>query len=148
MESTAISHITINPVSESRIEQLDVDNIQFGKLYSDHMLEARYENGEWQTPVIKPFAPLTLSPATTFMHYGQAIFEGVKAYKNPAGEPIVFRPHDNWKRFNQSARRMAMPAVPEEIFMEGIRQLIDLDRNWVPGKDGTSLSTSARLCWP
>ncbi len=131
--------INVRPVAESRISELDTNNIQFGKIYSDHMLVAQYEHGAWSKVEIVPFAPLTLSPATTFMHYGQAIFEGVKAYKNPQGEPIIFRPHDNWNRFNLSAERMAMPEVPEDIFIEGMKQLIDLDKDWIPTADGTSL---------
>lgn len=131
--------IQVKPVAQSRISQMNEENIQFGKLYSDHMFQVDYADGEWGQPEIVPFGPLTLSPATTFMHYGQAIFEGVKAYKDPQGNPIIFRPTDNWKRFNKSAKRMAMPEVPEEIFMEGMRQLISLDRDWVPSKEGTSL---------
>ena len=119
--------ITVNKVEKSRIHQLDPSNIQFGKLYADHMLVAHYEDGEWKQPGIMPFSNLSLSPATTFMHYGQAIFEGVKAYKDPEGNPTIFRPHDNWKRFNRSAERMAMPDVPEELFVEGMRQLVSLD---------------------
>jgi branched-chain amino acid aminotransferase len=133
------SDIKVTKVAKSRVQDLKQDNIQFGKLYSDHMLVAYYENGEWGLPEIKPFENLSLSPATTFMHYGQAIFEGVKAYKNPEGEPIIFRPYDNWKRMNRSAERMAMPDVPAELFVDGIRQLIDIDRDWVPTPDGTSL---------
>ena len=129
----------IEPIAQSRIAELDESNINFGKLYSDHMLIAKYADGQWGTPEIVPFGDLILSPATTFMHYGQAIFEGVKAYKDPNGNPIIFRPHDNWKRMNLSAERMAMPAIPEELFMEGIRKLVDMDRNWVPGGEGNSL---------
>lgn len=131
--------IQVTPIAQSRISQLNVENIQFGKLYSDHMFMVDFEHGEWGTPQIVPFGPLTMSPATTFMHYGQAIFEGVKAYKDPQGNPIIFRPQDNWKRFNLSASRMAMPEVPEELFMEGLRQLIDMDRDWIPSAEGTSL---------
>lgn len=137
--SVAATEINIQKTDKSRIGLVDPSNIQFGKIYSDHMLVAMYENGQWQQAEIKPFDNLSLSPATTFMHYGQAIFEGVKAYKDPNGNPIVFRPHDNWKRFNRSAERMAMPAVPEDLFIEGIRQLVDLDRNWIPTSEDTSL---------
>lgn len=137
--SVSTIDIQVKPIANSRINELDLANIQFGKLYSDHMLIAHYANGEWGTAEIVPFGNLTLSPATTFMHYGQAIFEGVKAYKDPEGAPIIFRPYDNWKRMNRSAERMAMPAVPEELFMEGLRRLVDLDRDWIPSADGTSL---------
>ncbi|MBS1783585.1 MAG: branched-chain amino acid aminotransferase [Bacteroidetes bacterium] len=131
--------IKVHQTTNSRIQQLDQANIQFGKLYADHMLVAHYENGEWKQPEILPFGNLSLSPATTFFHYGQAIFEGVKAYKDTNGNPVIFRPFDNWKRMNRSAERMAMPDVPEEIFVEGMRALVNIDRDWIPSADGTSL---------
>lgn len=131
--------IKVRKVEKSRIQELDLNNIQFGKLYADHMLVAHYEDGEWKQPEIVPFDSLSLSPATTFMHYGQAIFEGVKAYKNQEGEPVIFRPYDNWKRMNRSAERMGMPAVPEEIFVDGMRALVSLDKDWIPTEEGTSL---------
>ncbi|MBS1614564.1 MAG: branched-chain amino acid aminotransferase [Bacteroidetes bacterium] len=139
MNTASTMDISVSKTAQSRISQLNPDNIQFGKLYADHMLVADYQDGMWGAPAIVPFGNLSLSPATTFMHYGQAIFEGIKAYKDPQGNPIIFRPHDNWNRFNRSAERMAMPAVPEEIFMEGLRRLVDLDRDWVPSGEGTSL---------
>jgi branched-chain amino acid aminotransferase len=137
--SVSTLEIKVNKVEKSRIHQLDTSNIQFGKLYSDHMLVAHYENGVWGQPEICPFENLSLSPATTFFHYGQAIFEGVKAYKDTEGNPVIFRPLDNWKRLNKSAERMAMPDVPEELFMEGLRSLIEIDKDWIPTADGTSL---------
>jgi len=103
------------------------------------MLEADYENGEWKNIEIKPYQPLLLSPSLAALHYGQAIFEGIKAYKDTEGNPFIFRPLDNCKRFNISAERMQMPAVPEELFMEGMRQLIELDKNWIPTKEDHSL---------
>jgi branched-chain amino acid aminotransferase len=126
-------------VADSRANQVDPNDIKFGKIYSDHMLIANYFNGAWQDAEIIPYDNLTLSPSTTFMHYGQAIFEGIKAYKTIDGEIKISRPHDNWKRFNHSAWRMGMPEVPEHIFMEGMRQLIELDQNWVPDAEGCSL---------
>jgi len=131
--------IRVNKIEKSRINEIDPNNIQFGKHYSDHMLIAEYEDGAWKEPEIVPFSNLSLSPATTFMHYGQAIFEGVKAYKDPQGNPIIFRPQDNHKRMNRSAKRMAMPDVPEELFVEGMRHLIELDKDWIPTSEGTSL---------
>ena len=131
--------IRVRKVEKSRISELDPSNIQFGKTYSDHMLIAYYEDGAWKQPEIMPFHDLTFSPATTFMHYGLAIFEGIKAYKDPHGNPNIFRPYDNWERMNRSAKRMAMPPVPEEIFIDGLRQLVNLDRAWVPAADDTSL---------
>jgi len=137
--SDSVLDISIKRIEKSRIAEMDALNINFGKHYSDHMLIAYYENGAWNPPEIMPFHNLYLSPATTFFHYGQAIFEGVKAYKDPQENPLIFRPYDNWKRMNRSAVRMAMPEVPEEIFIEGMRQLIDLDRNWIPTTHDTSL---------
>lgn len=131
--------IPVKKTPHSRLGELDMAHLQFGKNYADHMLVAHYENGEWSGAEIVPFENLSLSPATTFFHYGQAIFEGVKAYKDPNGNPIIFRPQDNWKRMNRSAVRMAMPEVPEELFVDGMRQLINVDRDWVPSDDGTSL---------
>lgn len=139
LHATQNGTLKISKVNESRVGQLDPDNIQFGRLYSDHMLVVHYENGAWGQPEIKPFQNLSLSPATTFIHYGQAIFEGVKAYKDPQGNPLIFRPRDNWKRMNQSAERMGMPELPEEVFMEGLKELISLDRDWIPEGEGTSL---------
>jgi len=118
---------------------MDISNLQFGKQYSDHMFICDFENGEWQQPTIVPYGNISMSPATTFIHYGQSLFEGIKAYKRKNGDVGIFRPRDNWQRFNVSARRMAMAEVPEELFMEGMRQLIELDKNWVPDVEGGSL---------
>jgi branched-chain amino acid aminotransferase len=137
--SVSTLDIQVSKTTNSRINELNPANVQFGKQYSDHMLVAYYENGAWKQPEIVPFDKLSFSPATTFMHYGQAIFEGVKAYKDPNGNPIIFRPYDNWKRMNRSAERMAMPDVPEEIFVEGMRRLVEIDKDWVPAAEGTSL---------
>lgn len=137
--SVSTLDIRINKTENSRINQLDLNNIKFGKLYSDHMFIAYYEDHEWKSAEIKPYENLSLSPATTFIHYGQSIFEGVKAYKDESGNPMIFRPIDNWKRMNRSAERMAMPQIPEELFMEGLTTLVDIDRDWIPQGDGTSL---------
>ena len=103
------------------------------------MLEVDYEDGEWKTVEIKPYQPLLLSPSASALHYGQAIFEGIKAYRNQNDEVVIFRPIDSFRRFNISAERMEMPSVPEEIFIEGMRQLIDLDKKWIPNKEDHSL---------
>jgi branched-chain amino acid aminotransferase len=103
------------------------------------MLEADFENGAWVNAEIKPYQPLILSPSLAALHYGQAIFEGIKAYKNSAGEAYIFRPKDNFNRFNISAERMNMPMVPEELFIDGMKQLVALDRNWIPARENHSL---------
>ena len=133
------AEIKINRVNQSSIDKLDVDNIPFGKLYSDHMFMADYKNGEWQNLQIKPYEPLSLSPATSALHYGTSIFEGMKAYKNADGEVLLFRPEDNARRLNISAERMCIPEVPESLFMDALTELLRLDSAWVPGKSGTSL---------
>jgi len=131
--------ISITRAERSKLQDINLENIPFGKYFTDHMLEADYENGEWKNVEIKPYQPLLLEPSLAALHYGQAIFEGIKAYKNEEGQAFIFRPVDNLKRFNKSAARMNMPAVPEEIFLEGMRQLIDLDKNWIPAKKEHSL---------
>lgn len=132
-------NIKISKTAHSRIHPLHKDEIVFGKEYADHMLVCDYKDGQWQAPEIMPFGNFSMSPATSFMHYGQAIFEGVKAYRQPDGSVAVFRPFDNWQRLNVSAYRMGMPELPEEIFMEGLRQLLELDAAWVPDEAETSL---------
>jgi branched-chain amino acid aminotransferase len=131
--------IPVTRVERSKLHDIPLENIPFGKYFTDHMLEADYENGEWKNVEIKPYQPLILSPSIAAIHYGQAIFEGIKAYKDKNGEAFIFRPHDNYRRFNVSAERMEMPAVPEEIFIGGMRQLIAIDRNWIPAKEDHSL---------
>ncbi len=136
---TAAMDILIRKAEQSKLKDLNLENLSFGKYFTDHMLEADYENGEWKNIEIKPYQPLLLSPSVAALHYGQAIFEGVKAYKDSNGNAHIFRPSDNFKRFNISAERMQMPAVPEELFMEGMRQLVELDKNWIPSKPDHSL---------
>ena len=131
--------IQVTKTGKSKIGELDFNNLPFGKYFTDHMLEVDYINGEWKTVSIRPYQPLSLSPALAAIHYGQAIFEGIKAYKDRDGNPFIFRPLDNFKRFNLSAERMRMPVVPEEIFMEGMSRLVSLDRDWIPMKNDYSL---------
>ncbi len=136
---TVAMDISITKAETSKLKDLNLDNLPFGKYFTDHMLEADYENGEWKNVEIKPYQPLLLSPSLAALHYGQAIFEGIKAYKDKEGNAFIFRPQDNFKRFNISAERMQMPAVPEEIFMDGLQQLIALDKNWIPSKEDYAL---------
>lgn len=135
----AAMDISMTKIERSKLQDLNLDNLPFGKYFTDHMLEADFENGEWKNIEIKPYQPLLLSPSTAALHYGQAIFEGIKAYKDREGNAFIFRPHDNFMRFNVSAERMQMPVVPEELFMEGMLQLIALDKNWIPSKEDHSL---------
>jgi branched-chain amino acid aminotransferase len=135
----ATMDITVTKAERSKLHDINLDNLPFGKYFTDHMLEADYENGEWKNVEIKPYQPLVLDPSLAALHYGQAIFEGIKAYKDGSGNAYIFRPQDNYNRFNISADRMQMPSVPEEIFIEGMKQLIALDKNWIPSKPNHSL---------
>ncbi|MGH2565533.1 MAG: branched-chain amino acid aminotransferase, partial [Ginsengibacter sp.] len=135
----ASADFNITRVERSKLHSMSLENIPFGKYFTDHMLEADYEDGEWRTVEIKPYQPLLLSPSLAALHYGQAIFEGIKAYKNQHGEPQLFRPFENLKRFNISAERMEMPKISEEIFIEGMKELVRLDSNWIPNKPDHSL---------
>lgn len=131
--------IDIQKTTNSRLHEVDFDNLVFGRNISDHMFIAEYTGGEWKNARIMPYGDLSLSPVTAALHYGQAIFEGMKAYKNDNNEVLLFRPTDNWKRFNQSAERMCMPTISEELFMGGLSELLRLDAGWVPSQPGCSL---------
>src|SRR5678815_4642125 len=135
----AAMDISIRKAEQSKLQDLSLDNLPFGRYFSDHMLEADYEDGEWKNIEIKPYQPLLLSPSVAALHYGQSIFEGIKAYKDEKGNAFIYRPYDNFRRFNVSAERMQMPAIPEEIFIEGMRELVNLDKNWIPAKPEHSL---------
>src|SRR6186713_2395857 len=131
--------INITKAGRSKLQDTNLENMPFGHYFTDHMLEADFEGGEWKNIEIKPYQPFLLSPSAAVFHYGQAIFEGIKAYKNAQGESFIFRPYDNFKRFNLSAERMQMPTVPEEIFIDGMRELVKIDSNWIPNKADHSL---------
>jgi len=132
--------LEIHRTANSKLPQVDFNNIPFGKIYSDHMFSAEYDGNQWGDFKIIPFENLNMSPAVSVLHYGQSIFEGLKGFKSPNGdEVLVFRPDANAQRMRKSAERMCMPDLPEEIFMNGLQQLIDLDRGWVPDVDNASL---------
>lgn len=131
--------IKITQVAQTRLTVTDFSQLPFGKVFTDHMFLCDYEDGEWKNPRIVPYGPIPISPAISALHYGQAIFEGIKAYKLPNGQVSVFRPEKNFVRFNKSARRMAMAEVPEEIFMQGMAELIKIDSNWVPAQEDYAL---------
>ncbi|HMJ71257.1 MAG TPA: branched-chain amino acid aminotransferase [Cyclobacteriaceae bacterium] len=135
----ATSNISIQKRPVSRITEVDFNDLPFGKEVTDHMFIADYKNSEWTDLRIVPYGNMQISPASPALHYGQSIFEGLKAYSDGSGDALVFRPLDNLKRLNISGDRMCMPPVTEEVFMEGMRALINLDRNWIPKDDGSSL---------
>lgn len=139
MSQTLSKELKITKVSNSKINQVDFKNLNFGKVFTDHMFTCDYKNGAWQTPEIIPYGPLTLDPSARVFHYGQAVFEGMKAYKDEDGKIFLFRPDENFKRINISSARLAMPEFPENYFYEGLRSLLKLDQDWIKPGLGNSL---------
>ncbi len=131
--------LKITKSDNSRINSVDWDNLPFGKVFSDHILVMEYKGGTWHQPEIKPFESFNLHPATSALHYGQSIFEGMKANKTSQGDVLIFRPEINESRFAESCSRMCMPILPEGMFTELIRRVVELDRNWIPNREGYSL---------
>jgi len=131
--------IKINAIEKSKVDTLDFNNLQLGKTFTDHMFICDYKNGEWINPRIEPLHLIPTHPAAMALHYGQAIFEGMKATVDTDGTPMLFRPKKNATRFNFSASRMGMPSFPEELFVEGLKKLVTLDHNWIPPKEGSAL---------
>jgi len=132
-------NIDVELTKNSHLEKVDFNNLKFGQILSDHMLVADYDDGEWKSVKIVPYANLSMNPATSALHYGQAIFEGIKAFKFADGRVSIFRPDRNFERFNKSAVRLEMPELPAEIFMDGLKKLIDIDRAFVPPVEGAAL---------
>jgi branched-chain amino acid aminotransferase len=137
LQDTLNMRVTLTQAS--KINQVDWENLPFGKVFSDHMLIMEYANGAWSTPEISEFAPISMHPAMSAIHYGQSIFEGMKANKSENGEVLIFRPEMNARRFAESCERLCMPVIPEGIFVECVRKLVDIDREWIPNKPGYSL---------
>lgn len=132
-------HIKVTLAPSSKISSVDFENLTFGNIFTDHMLVCDCIDGAWQTPEIKPYAPFMIDPSAKVFHYGQAIFEGMKAFKDDSDDVWLFRAEDNYTRFNKSAVRMAMPEVPSNVFMEGLLQLIEIEKDWVKKGKGNSL---------
>jgi branched-chain amino acid aminotransferase len=139
MSATQANTIDIIKAATSKINEVDFDNLSFGSVFTDHLLECDFTNGTWGKPTIKPYEPFLLDPSAKVFHYGQAIFEGMKAYKDDNDGVWLFRPDENYIRFNNSAIRMAMPEVPEAVFMDGLKQLLELDQEWIKKGNGNTL---------
>jgi branched-chain amino acid aminotransferase len=131
--------IKITKVQHSKIKDVDFNSLSFGTVFSDHMLISTYKNGRWEVPEIKPFQPISLDPSAKIFHYGQSIFEGMKAYKDEHKDIFLFRPIENCRRLNISAKRLAIPELPEDYFMDGLKALLKIDREWIPTQAGSSL---------
>ncbi|HEU4496536.1 MAG TPA: branched-chain amino acid aminotransferase [Flavobacterium sp.] len=139
MDNSTSSKIDIVRASASKISEVDFENLAFGNVFTDHMLLCDFKDGKWQKPVIKPYEPFLLDPSAKVFHYGQAIFEGMKAYKDDSGDVWLFRPDENFHRFNNSAARMAMPEVTEEIFLGGLHEILKIEKEWVKKGKGNTL---------
>jgi branched-chain amino acid aminotransferase len=134
-----MKNITITKTEQSKLSELDFDNIPLGKIFTDHMFICDYENGEWHNPRIEPIKEIGTHPATMALHYGQAIFEGMKATLDSNGIPLLFRPNKNAARLNFSADRMGMPSFPEDLFAEGLKKLVKLESSWIPPQEGSAM---------
>lgn len=152
MTLTKSLYIPVQRAYQSRLHEVDWDNLEFGKYFTDHMLICDYADNEWQEPQIVPFGDWSLSPVSLALHYGQTIFEGMKAFRMEDGAINLFRPQKHYERLMLSSERLCMPVIPREIFMEGLFRLLELDRSWVPGEESSALyirpfmiATEARL---
>ncbi|WP_445731552.1 branched-chain amino acid aminotransferase [Mariniflexile sp.] len=134
-----INDIAVIKAKTTKIKEVDFDNLKFGHVFSDHMLECHFKNGTWEAPKVVPYQAITLDPSAKIFHYGQSVFEGMKAYKDAHGDVWLFRPLENFKRLNISSKRLAIPELPEAYFMDGLKALLEVDKDWIPTKEGSSL---------
>jgi branched-chain amino acid aminotransferase len=131
--------IDIVKATTSKIGSVDFENLAFGNVFTDYMFICDFKDGTWQKPIIKPYEPFLIDPSAKVFHYGQAIFEGMKAYKDINDDIWLFRPNENFRRFNKSAVRMAMPEVSEEIFIDGLKSILEIEKAWVKKGLGNTL---------
>lgn len=139
MNKNYIDNITVNLAEGTKIGSVDFENLTFGNTFTDHMLVCDFKNGKWENPVIKPYEPFMIDPSAKVFHYGQAIFEGMKAYKDDQDDVWLFRPDQNLDRFNKSAIRLAMPEISKDIFIGGLKKLLQVEKEWVKKGKGNSL---------
>ena len=131
--------ISVKTVKKSNVDRLDFDTIALGRTFTDHMFVCDYEEGQWRNPRITPMDTIPMHPACMALHYGQALFEGMKATLGSKGAPLLFRPEKNAERLNFSARRLGMPEFPIPLFVEALKQLVHLDQKWIPPHEGSAL---------
>jgi branched-chain amino acid aminotransferase len=136
----------ITKTSSSRIDKVDLDNPGFGRVFSDHMLEMEYNDGQWQQPEIKPYGKIEITPSLNVLHYGQSVFEGLKAYYVDDETIHLFRPEKNYERMVRSCERLCIPVITKEAFIQGLKELIKIDHKWVPQKEGNSLYIRPLAC--
>ena len=124
--------IRIDRVANSRLQEVDFATVVFGSVFSDHMFTAEFQDGRWSEGLIRPYGPIPLAPNISALQYGVSVFEGMKAHQSADGRPLLFRARENARRLQRSAARLAMPAVPESLFLDGLRDLVRLDKAWIP----------------
>ena len=127
-----MTRIPVQKTTASRLAETDFSDLRFGDKFADHMLEMRYTDGQWGEPSIRPYAPIQMTPAASILHYGQGVFEGMKAFRREDGRITIFRIDKHFERFNNSCKRLNIPEIPFEVFEQGLIQLVDLDREWIP----------------
>ncbi|SHH89911.1 branched-chain amino acid aminotransferase [Wenyingzhuangia marina] len=132
-------NITIKKSTTTKINEVDFSNLSFGENFTDHMFECDYIDGKWTNAQIRPYGPISLDPSAKVFHYGQAIFEGMKAYKSVDGAVWLFRPEDNLIRLNKSAVRLAIPEFPKDLFFDGMELLLNIDKEWIQTTEGSSM---------
>lgn len=131
--------IKVSKAKKSKIKDVDFENFSFGSVFTDHMFECDYVNGKWENPVIRPYEKISIEPSASVFHYGQAIFEGMKAFKDDNDNVFLFRPNENFERINKSAIRMSIPQIERNLFFSAIEQLVNLDKDWIKKGEGKSL---------
>ena len=131
--------LSIHLTSESKVSKVDFHNLPFGKIITDHMFEIDFDGKQWVNPRISPVEKMSIHPMNMALHYGQSIFEGMKASRSKDGTPLLFRPELHAKRMNASAKRMCMPEMPEELFVEAIHAIVGLEQEWIPKIEGSAL---------
>ena len=129
----------IEKIKESRINTVDFKNLDFGGVFTDHMYSCDFIDGEWINSEITPYKPITVSPASRVFHYGQACFEGMKAFKDNNDKTWLFRPIDNYERITKSSKRLAMPEFPKDLFFNALHNLLKIDADWIKPGLGNSL---------
>lgn len=136
---TTLHPIHVEKAKSSKIGKVDFDHLPFGEIFTDHMMVCDFRDGAWENPKIIPYQPLLIEPSARVFHYGQAVFEGMKAYRDDEGSVWLFRPDENFRRINSSSKRLAMPEFPEEYFFDGLKTLLSLDQEWIKPGIGNSL---------
>ncbi len=135
-----MADIKITKTAEPKTKPADQNALGFGKIFTDHMFLMNYDEGQgWHDPRIVPYGPIPMDPASLCLHYGQEVFEGLKAYRTKSGKIQLFRPEKNMERLNVSNERLCIPEIDEELALEAVKALVKLDEDWIPTAEGTSL---------